>query len=249
MNKFFSMVLHTKHMPYRIFTFSLFSLFKLTTPAYTILENLCLDNRKNKCPKFFKKPGILGLCMIFFSCNDGDLQIETLDFNSVSMQTCNTTASIPIVAIDENAVLFKLNADEGLILNLPANSLKNEIGTATIEITADTPSKIIYRIFSATVTTAYFCDEIPPIAPTVIDEIIASKALIKIVTTANEPEVETGDITTYSHEITIEEITLETGKNQRITDLTLNDFGTIQTIVPNENIDTNETIGTGRSND
>tara|TARA_R110002050_G_scaffold267266_2_gene408897 strand:+ start:51815 stop:52321 length:507 start_codon:yes stop_codon:yes gene_type:complete len=159
------------------------------------------------------------LCLLFFSCDDGDLQIETLDFDDVDVQTCDA------INITEASILYKINDDEALILSLAANVLIQEVGTIEFDITATSATKLIYRIFSDTATTSYFCAAVPPITPTVIDEIIASKGTIIITTTATG----TVDTPTYSHKIEFLEITLETAQDQRITDLTINDFGTITT--------------------
>ena len=143
------------------------------------------------------------LCLFILSCDDGDLQIETLDFNEASLQTCGA------VAIAQNNVLFKLNTNEALIMNLGPNALKNEVGAFVIEITAKN----------------YFCDAVPPVSPTVVEEIIASQATIAVTTTntgtATEP--------IYSHQIEITKITLQTASGQRITDLTVSEFGTVTT--------------------
>jgi len=159
------------------------------------------------------------IIILFFACDDGDLQIETLDFNTVDIQMCST------VAITQNTILFKLNSDEALILNIAPNTLKNEAGTIEIAITATSTSKLIYRLFSAAATKNYFCDAVPPVSPSVINEIIASKGNVIITTTVTG----TVDAPTYEHQIILDDITFETDNNQRITDLTINDFGTITT--------------------
>lgn len=159
------------------------------------------------------------ICVFICSCDDGDLQIETLDFDNVPLQNCGS------VTITQSNVLFKLNETEALIMNLAANTLKNEVGTVAFEISATTATKISYRIFSGTATNNYFCDAVPPITPTVLEEIIASQAEI-IITTES---VGTVDLPSFEHSIVINKITLETGSGQRITDLTVKDFGTVTT--------------------
>ncbi|HAI40703.1 MAG TPA: hypothetical protein DCM40_22700, partial [Maribacter sp.] len=75
-----------------------------------------------------KKYLLIGCSILFFGCNDGDLQIETVDFDSIeTVQSCNT-----ISASTEN-VLFKINGDEALVLTLPSGLLKNEASTTSIE--------------------------------------------------------------------------------------------------------------------
>lgn len=163
---------------------------------------------------------LLLICSLFFSCDDGDLQIETLDFNSIAtIQTCNT------VSVSSQNILFKLNENQALIIDLAANVLKNEVGTVEVNITDQTASKLIYRIFSDTATKNYFCDDIPPVSPTVVDEIIASQGTFLITTVASG----TADAPTFDHTIEILDITLETSQDQRITNLTIDEFGTVTT--------------------
>jgi hypothetical protein len=153
------------------------------------------------------------------SCDDGDLNIETLDFDSVTLQTCEA------VSITQTNILFKLSNNEALIMILGANVLKKEVGVVDLEITAATSTKIIYRIFSAAATKNYFCDVVPLVLPVVIEEIIASQATIRITT------IEAGTVAkpTFEHKIAITKITLETAQGQRITDLSVSNFGTVTT--------------------
>lgn len=156
---------------------------------------------------------------MFFACNDGDLQIETVDFDSIeTVQSCDD-----ISATTEN-VLFKINGDEALILNLPSGLLKNEVSTTEIESIIPGNSQISYRIFSETVTSSYFCDSPPPLTPTVLEEIEAEAGSIFITTT-------TEDDVTYTHNIQLSGITFLNENGSRITDLQVNEFGAVTTTV------------------
>ncbi len=158
-----------------------------------------------------------GLLFALLSCDDGNLQIETLDFDSIT-----TINNCDAVEADKENVLFKINDDEALILTLPASALKND----TIGIVSSIPSqsKVTYRLFSDQVSKSYFCDAIPPIEPTVLDEIEATGGEVIITTTAI-------DTITFSHKIELQGISLETSDNSRITDLTISNFGTVTTSV------------------
>lgn len=157
--------------------------------------------------------------MILFSCDDGDLQIETLNFDSANIQFCNT------VVANEPNLLFKLNATEALILQLPAGTIRNEPTTDPIQsiVSANGPSQIIYRTFSDNVTTSYFCSEVPLTEPTVVEEIIAEGGMVSITT------VLSADGSNYEHTIELSEISLLTSENSRITDLSINNFGAVVT--------------------
>jgi hypothetical protein len=159
------------------------------------------------------------LLMVSASCNDGDLQIETLDFDSVTLvQSCNE------ISVSSANVLFKIKGDEALIVELPSGLLKNEVTTLGIESPISTTTKVTYRIFSENVTTAYFCDDVPPITPIVIEEIEAKAGNVLITTVALE------DAETFEHTIRLSAISFENEDgSSRITDLQISEFGTVTT--------------------
>jgi hypothetical protein len=166
-----------------------------------------------------KKYLLIGCSILFFGCNDGDLQIETVDFDSIdTIESCND-----ISPTTEN-VLFKINDDEALILNLPSELLKNEVSTTEIESLVPGSSQITYRIFSETVSSSYFCDSPPPLTPTVLEEIEAEAGSIFVTTT-------TEDNITYSHTIQLSGITFLNENGSRITDLQISEFGTVTTSI------------------
>ncbi len=174
---------------------------------------------------WFMKKILLGfLLVLFLGCDDGDLQIETLDFDNANIQVCDNR---PVTANATN-VLFKLNDIETLILELPATAIKNEITLPpiTIGVSATGPGKITYRTFSAKVGKDYFCSEIPLTEPNVISEIVATGGSVLIETTMST------DSTKFEHAIVLSEISLKTSDDVRITDLRINNFGTVITAVP-----------------
>jgi len=168
-----------------------------------------------------KKFLFYGFLMLFISCDDGDLQIETLDFDSVTIQNCDA------ITVDIANVLFKLNATEALILELPAGSIKNEVseGVKQYSVASSGPTKVSYRTFSDTVSNNYFCSNIPLTTPDVVEEIIAQGGSLFITTVLN------ADGVTYEHTIELSSISLVTSNDTRITDLSINNFGTVTTIL------------------
>lgn len=161
--------------------------------------------------------------ILFIACDDGDLQIETLDFDSVNLAFCDTP-----VASTSN-ILFKINGDEALILTLQSGVLNNGvIGNDTIvtESSVASQSQITYRIFSDNVSTAYFCNDIPPVTPTVVEEIEAEDGTVTI------KSIMSADSTLFNHVIELSGISLVSGTGERITDLTISEFGEVTTAVP-----------------
>jgi hypothetical protein len=161
------------------------------------------------------------LLTLNFACDDGDLQIETLDFDNSTIQVCEP------VAVDVANVMFKLNSTEALILELPSGTIKNEVTSERLEssVGASGPSKVTYRTFSDNVSNSYFCSEIPLTTPTVVDEVIAQGGKVFITS------VLSADGNSYEHTIELSEISLVTSEDNRITDLSINNFGKVSTTV------------------
>ncbi|MGB5498636.1 MAG: hypothetical protein WBM77_06880 [Maribacter sp.] len=161
---------------------------------------------------------VLCVMALFVSCNDGDLQIETIDFDSFAISTCETTVTT------SSTIFFKINNKEALILELQSGVLKNEVSDGSITSLVPSQSNLTYRVFSDNVTSNYFCDAIPTTTPSVLEEIEAEDGEVRITTNLVE-----GTTDTYEHVIQLSEITFITSTDQRITDLLINDFGTITT--------------------
>jgi len=163
---------------------------------------------------------ILLLCLALSSCDDGNLQIETINFDDSDIQYCGSTVTT------STTLFFKIAESEALILTIASGTLKNEASEGEVEYPISSNTTLTYRIFSANVTKNYFCDVIPVTEPTVIEEIEAQSGSVLITTTA----IVDGEITSYEHTIRLSEITLiNDSNNQRITDLSINDFGTVTT--------------------
>jgi len=161
---------------------------------------------------------VLSVIALLVSCDDGDLQIETIDFNSVGISNCEATVTT------SSTIFFKINDKEALILELQSGILKNEVSPEVIISSVPSQSKLTYRVFTENVASDYFCDAIPTTIPTVIEDIIAENGEVQITTTLAE-----GTTDTFEHTIELNEITFITSLNKRITDLRINEFGTITT--------------------
>ncbi len=164
-----------------------------------------------------KKNFILILFVCLISCDDGDLAIETVDFDSITtIQTCD-----PVSATASN-LLFKINGSEALILELPAGLLKNEVSAEVITSEISSTTKLTYRIFTDAVSANYFCDAIPPTSPSVSEEVKAEEGNIFVTTTTTDSE-------TFSHLIELSGISFITADGSRITDLQISEFGIVTT--------------------
>jgi hypothetical protein len=99
------------------------------------------------------------------ACDDGDITLESFNFDSVTVQECT-----------DNNLIFKINGDEMLLINIPEASFAN----------VETPdgSPRIVSVSSATVTSTSICNLIPPATPVVNQEWNATGGTIEIITDA-----------------------------------------------------------------
>ncbi len=158
------------------------------------------------------------LIFLLVSCDDGDIQIQTIDFDSASIEFCESETDI------NSTFFFKLNPTEALVLELQSGLLKNESSDGTIVSSVPNQSQVIYRTFNGDVSKNYFCDQLPPITPTVLEEINADGGEVFITTVQSE-----NDTTLYEHTIELNDISLVNSQGERVTNLNISDFGTITT--------------------
>src|SRR5690606_9394309 len=159
---------------------------------------------------------------LFFSCGDNDLEIETINFDSVSLQFCTAPRT------NAKNILFKINETESLILELQSGVLnRGAIGdTVTTESSVPGQSQLTYRIFSDNVTKNYFCDDIPTVEPIVVDEVEAEDGLVIIETVAD------AEGANFVHTISLSGISFVTESGERITNLSISEFGAVTTAIP-----------------
>ena len=151
------------------------------------------------------------------ACSDGDLQIEIIDFDQEAMEFCGT-------ADTGTELLFKIRDNETLILDLQSGLLKNEASGDTLLSAIPGQSRLVYRTFSDNVSKSYFCDAFPPASPTVAEEITAGAGNVRIFTTRNS-----SDTTRYDHDIRLEGVSFVNEAGERITNLSVENFGILQT--------------------
>ena len=156
--------------------------------------------------------------VLFAACSAGDLDIETIDFETASLQYCGT-------ATESTTLLFKIRENEALILELGGGLISNEASDGEITSVIPGNSRLTYRIFDANVQQSYFCDELPPASPVVVEEIEAEAGSVLITTVQNST-----DPTRFEHEIRLSGVSFVNGSGQRLTNLNVEDFGTLVTV-------------------
>jgi hypothetical protein len=160
--------------------------------------------------------------LIFFliglsNCSKGELQISTIDFDTASLQYCDAVNI-------ESQLFFKINGQESLILQLAPGLLQNENSEGIIESPIPSASKLTYRIFNNTVSVSYFCDLLTPASPVVIEDLNAEVGRVRIETIQN-----TDDPQKFDHTITLQGVSFVNSKGERLTNLTVENYGTVTT--------------------
>jgi hypothetical protein len=125
------------------------------------------------------------------ACDDGDITLESFNFDEVAIQECG-----------DNNLIFKINNDELLLINIPEASFANEEtpdGSPRI-VTVNSTNQIIYRIYSGEVESNSICATIPPATPVVEQEWNATGGTIEIITDALYAS-DGVTITGYTHNI------------------------------------------------
>lgn len=150
-----------------------------------------------------KYAALLLFAFLLNGCDDGDLIVETIDFETVTESAaCDTT----------NTLIYKLKAQEALLLQLPNDKIINDNGTYEYPIDSKGNGlyRVVYRAFDGAITQNNICGAIPPSTPRVTEEWIATDGIITIQTTQIEPKNANDDgtrITGYEHSIIINNVT------------------------------------------
>lgn len=165
------------------------------------------------------KKGVLILLFIsLLGCSDGELQIETIDFDAVPLDYCGSAST-------ETQLFFKLNEFDALILDLASGLIQNEASTDTIRSSIPGESQLRYRLFNGSISASYFCDAVPPATPTVREEIPSQAGEVLIFTTRDEE-----DTTRFEHVIRLKDVSFVNAAGERLTNISVEEFGNFTTV-------------------
>lgn len=147
-----------------------------------------------------KKIIALLFCISLLSCDDGDFDIPAFDFDE-TVYNCDLS--------NNSYTLYRLSDTEALIVTLTTSQIQNQVSTSVIS-TNISATNVIYRTFSDTVSQSYFCENIPPVSPTVLSNWTGvvganNKILIETIEELDATSVLIG----YRHTITFQNLTLE----------------------------------------
>lgn len=150
-----------------------------------------------------KKIFALLLTVIMFSCDDGDITLQSFNFESQTIQKCS-----------DNNLIFKIKNDELLLIDIPESSFVNTVTPvgSPREITVNSTNKIIYRKYSGNLSSSTICSLIPPASPVVNKEWNATGGKILIET---NQVFDTDGVTLigYTHNITFENVSFSNPDN------------------------------------
>jgi len=150
-----------------------------------------------------KKFFALVLTIFLFSCDDGDITLQSFAFETQSVQKCS-----------DNNLIFKIKNDELLLIDISESNFVNTVtpdGTPR-EVSINSTNRVIYRKYSANLTSTTICSIIPPASPVVNKEWNATGGKILIET---DEVFDTDGITIigYTHNITFENVSFSNPDN------------------------------------
>lgn len=119
-----------------------------------------------------------------FSCDDGDLTLERLNFDDTAVETpCGELLLFKIGESRKESLMIELSGETSDIFSsLPAN------GNSRTYAINNSSVKALYRVFDGDVGRSYFCNAIPPTAPLVVEEWYATGGTVEIVTALEEDD-------------------------------------------------------------
>ena len=146
---------------------------------------------------------IVALVFIINACDDGDLQVDNIDFADVTAQKCSS-----------KDVIYKIKDSEILFIEIPSTNFANDetlTGTPTTVAISSTV-KVTYRQYNGQVSSDNICPTVPNGTPNVLEEWTATSGTIQITTTAIKSTNATTNstrITGYKHYIVFKDITFQ----------------------------------------
>jgi PBP1b-binding outer membrane lipoprotein LpoB len=154
---------------------------------------------------------LLVFVLLLNGCDDGNLTLETIDFEDAPTLSCNN-----------NNIIYKLKEKEALLLEIPNTIFENEPtvpGTPTVIDIDNSTYRVVYRFYNGTVAADNICNTIAPATPIVTDQWTVTSGKIEITTTTITT---TGSIpgstkiTGYNHHIVFKNITFDKGNGTQV---------------------------------
>ena len=135
-----------------------------------------------------KKICFLSFLIFNLSCDDGDFEVPSFDFDDVSLSNCGDIVLHKISSSGNEALILKLDEN-----NTDGTFFKTALTNETYAISSTRNNNFLYRIFEDRVNSGYFCQEIPPVEPIVLKEWNGEGTLVvnNVITLDDEDNVPT----------------------------------------------------------
>ncbi len=145
---------------------------------------------------------LLASIFMFSACDDGDITLESFNFNDVDIQE----------SCVEN-YLFKINDNELLLLNIPFTVFENAITPENEPRVTNIGSNcsILYRLYSDVINAAFICATITPATPVVQKEWQAQGGTVEVITT--ERRNTNNELVGYNHSIYFKNVNFAGSEN------------------------------------
>lgn len=169
-----------------------------------------------------KKIFLLFFIVFTFSCNDGNLDIASFEFE----ETINVCGEFTLYRLSSNG------HKEVLMVTLTDKQIKNDsILVLPVSVTKTGSYTVTDRVFDTEVTNDYFCSVVPPSEPKVLKDWRGESGTILV---ENKPVYDVDDITiiAWEHIVLLKDVVLKSGDESLI----FNDtylYGTFETSVEN----------------
>lgn len=160
--------------------------------------------------------------LIAFSCNDGNLDIASFEFEE-KVNVCG----------DINITMYRLSPNghkEALIVTLTDKQIKNDdLPVLPVSVTEIGLYTVTDRVFESEVSSSYFCTVVPPVEPKVIKN---WKGISGTIAVQNNKVFDEDGVTiiAYEHIVVLHDVVLKSGNESLI----FNDtylFGVFQTSI------------------
>uniref|UniRef100_UPI004049F259 hypothetical protein n=1 Tax=Flavobacterium sp. TaxID=239 RepID=UPI004049F259 len=150
-----------------------------------------------------KKILVFIVCFLLFSCDDGEVTLQSFDFEEQSIQKCS-----------DNNLIFKIKNDELLLIDIDESNFANVVTPdgEPREVIINTLNSVVYRKYTGNLSSSTICSILPPATPVVSKEWKATGGTILIET--NEL-LDTDGITIigYTHNITFQNVSFSNSDN------------------------------------
>lgn len=150
-----------------------------------------------------KKIIVFMFCLFLLGCDDGDITLQSFNFEGQNIQKCS-----------DNNLIFKIKNDELLLIDIPESNFANEVtpDDQPREVPLNTSNIVIYRKYSGNLSSTSICSTLAPATPIVNKEWNATGGTILIET----DEIFDTDGTTivgYTHNITFQNVSFSNAEN------------------------------------